>query len=323
MKHPYLRRFSAAVLCLLLLWALAVAAGALDTGRSCSLTLRYAQQDAAFPGLDIRIYRVAQFHADGTYERVEPYASWPVNLQGITSQKQWQDAASTLDAYITANGTAPYRTEITDGNGSVSFRDLESGIYLVSGAVAETPEGAWTFDRFLIFLPTPTETGHRYDVEALPKCSDFTETPEKVQYSLLKLWQDEGLEELRPEAVTVDILLDGAVQDTVVLSAANSWSHTWTAEAGIGQWTVVERDIPEEYWVTVTGDRTAFVITNSRMEWNPDDPGGGNDPTIPEIPPTGDIFPLWLWIVVLCLSGIALALLGIGLGRGQRREKRK
>ena len=65
------------------------------------------------------------------------------------------------------------------------------------------------------------------------------------------------------------------------------------------------------------------MITNSRMEWNPDDPGGGNDPTIPEIPPTGDIFPLWLWVVVLCLSGIALALLGICLGRGQRREKRK
>ena len=73
----------------------------MDTGRSCSLTLRYAQQDAAFPGLEIRIYRVAQFHADGTYERVEPYASWPVNLQGITSQKQWQDAASAAPEKLT------------------------------------------------------------------------------------------------------------------------------------------------------------------------------------------------------------------------------
>ena len=311
----------AAVLCFLLLLPLCAHAAQMDPKAGCSLTLRYTQEGVAFSGLEISIYRVAEAREGWEFQKLEPYSGWPVNIHGITSQEEWQTAADTLTAYITAEGTEPYRTETTDGSGTAFFDDLETGLYLVAGAVASNEQGTWSFDRFMVYLPTPGEDGYLYHVEALPKCSGFTPAPESRVYKLLKVWQDAGFEEQRPVSVTVDILLDGQVWETVILGPESDWSYTWEAPGDSGVWTVVERDIPEDYWVTVSEKEQAFVITNSRMEWEPDDPGGGNDPDTPVVPPTGDTFPLWLWIVVLCISGLLLVLLGVAGGRGHEKRK--
>ena len=321
MRKQLLIKLCGALLSLLLLLPLGVFAAEINPEAACSLTLHYTQEQVGFPGLEIRIYRVAEAMEDWTFEKLEPYSGWPVNIHGITSQAEWQTVADTLTAYIAAEGTAPYRTGITDEKGTVAFAELETGLYLVAGATAENEQGIWSFNRFMVYLPTPQGSEYLYDVEALPKCTGFTPAPEGTEYKVLKLWQDEGYEHLRPQSVTVDILLDGQVWETAILSPENDWSYTWKAPQGGGQWTVVERDIPEDYWVTVSEKDQTFVITNSYMEYNPDDPGGGNDPEPPIIPPTGDTFPLWLWITVMCISGFLLTLLGIA--RGRRDEKRK
>lgn len=321
MRKQRFFRICAAFCCLLLLLPLSVFAAEMDPEADCSLTLHYTREGTGFSGLEIRIYRVAEALEGWEFQKLEPYSDWPVNIQGITSQEEWQTVADTLTAYIAAKGTEPYRTETTDEAGTAVFEDLETGLYLVAGIVASNEKGSWSFNRFMIYLPTPQEGDYHYDVEAIPKCTGFTPAPESTEYKVLKLWQDEGFEAQRPRSVTVDILLDGQVWDTVILSRDNDWAYTWKAPAESGQWAVVERDIPEDYWVTVSEKEQTFVITNSYMEYNPDDPGGGNDPDTPITPPTGDTFPLWLWIVVLCISGFLLVLLGIAGGR--KHEKRK
>lgn len=289
-------------LCLFaLLWAClqphqASALTPLEPERLCSLKLHYTQNELGFGDLPIQIYRVAEAFPDGTFELLEPFSGYPVNIHGITSQKEWQDVASTLKAYIAADQLSPTRTENTDPQGSVVFRDLPTGLYYVQGILAENHSGTYKFNDFMVYLPTPLEDeGFNYDVEAVPKCTQFTPN---THYSVVKLWKDAGSEQDRPKNITVDILKDGQVYETVILNADNNWSYHWTVPQDTSIWTVVEKDVPQGYKVSIGENGTGFVITNTKT--TPSDPPG-----------TGDVFPLSIFTAALCISGLAMVLLGV------------
>ena len=74
-----------------------------DTGRKCTLTLHYTQNQQGFQDLEIGIYRVASVSSDGYYQLILPFSDYPVNIYNITSQKEWKDVAATLTAYILSN----------------------------------------------------------------------------------------------------------------------------------------------------------------------------------------------------------------------------
>ena len=84
----------------------------------------------------------------------------------------------------------------------------------------------------------------------------------------MKVWEDDGTE-ARPESVTVQLLRNGEVYDTVTLSDENGWSHTWTGLDKDDTWQVVEADVPDDYTVTVTREGITFVVTNTRSKDNP------------------------------------------------------
>lgn len=290
-----------AVFCLLL--PLSVHAEAWDTERLCTLTLEYSREGVAFADVEVAVYRVAEAHADGTYDLIAPYDGYPVNIHGITAQKEWQDVAATLTAYITADAVTPTAVGVTNAVGEVIFSDLPVGLYLVQGARAENEKGIYVFREFMIYLPTPTEEGiYQYDLRAKPKCDSYTPAD---TYRVVKLWKDAGTA-LRPNAVTVDIYKNGVLHETVSLNGDNGWSYTWTDNEH-AQWQVTERDVPEGYQVAVTHHEAVFTITNA----NPDAP--------PPPPATGDSFPWLMWAAIACLAGCTLMLLGLW---GRRYEKR-
>lgn len=122
----------------------------------------------------------------------------------------------------------------------------------------------------------------------------------KAELRVLKVWEDnDNAAGVRPGSVTVDLLRNGELYDTVELSAGNNWRHTWTGLSKTAQWQVVERE-QANYTVSVSTGGVTQVITNTYstditedkpplidME-DPDvplDPGfpGGSDPT-PEDP---------------------------------------
>ena len=266
----------------------------LEPDHICSLTLHYTQDGLGFEGLSVRIYRVAEAFPDGTFELVAPFSGYPVNIHGITSQKEWQDVASTLKAYVAADQVEPTAVATTDETGTAVWENLQTGLYFVHGVIAEKESGTYQFNDFMVYLPTPLEgEGFDYDVEAVPKCTQFIPN---THFSLVKLWKDAGNEQDRPKSVTVDILKDGQLHETVVLSQENNWSYNWTVPEGTEVWTVVERDVPAGYTVSISENGYAFVITNTKT--NPVDP-----------PVTGDVFPLWLLTSSLCISGFAIVLL--------------
>lgn len=273
-----------------------------DPDQACTLELEYSREGVGFVGMEVRIYRIADIYADGSYALIEPFSSFPVTIHGFTSQKEWHDAADTLAAYIVAQQLSPTASAFTGENGTAAFSGLTVGVYLVMGYSAELEDGICTFENFCIFLPAPQSDGTmRYDVTAKPK-STFEpkpEEPELLEYRVMKLWKEGADSSHRPDSITVDILRNGAVEETVVLSPENNWSYSWTAEDNGDVWTVVEKDVPEEYTVVITNTETCFVITNTRTA-PPDDP-----------PYTGDDISLGFWTGAMVVSGLLLVLTGI------------
>lgn len=232
-------------LCWMLLFLLFLPTAA-AAEQPCSLHVQYEEA-----GLEISIWRVA----DSDSKLVGDFAGLPVKIQGITSQTEWQAAASTLSACIEADSIAPTASGVTGLDGSVNFSDLETGLYLV-GAV----RGSREYQQALIFLPTPQADGILdYEMSLRPKSSD--PKPGK-EYTVIKLWKDDRCGH-RPKSVTVDIYRDGRLQDTILLSGANSWTHRWTDETGEGRWSVAERNVPEGYTVMVIPNGSVFLIINS------------------------------------------------------------
>ena len=70
-----------------------------------------------------------------------------------------------------------------------------------------------------------------------------------------------GDKSARPGYIYVQLLENGRVADTVVLSEANDWEYTWDELDADSQWRVVERDVPDGYTVTVEREGRVFVIT--------------------------------------------------------------
>lgn len=262
-----------------------------------SLTLYYRKDGATFADLQIGIYRIAEAFSDGSFDLIEPFASYPINIHGITAQEQWHYVAQTLCSYMVADQIKPDYEKATDENGAVLFSGLQTGLYFVREAVAEDDSGTYVFNQFMVYVPAPQPDGsYIYDVEAYPKCTGFVP---KDQYSVTKLWQDGGDQKSRPKAVTVDIYKDGVLFETQILSPENDWTYSWHVSVeDHGKWTVTERAVPDGYKVTIRQNGSSFSIINTRQ-------------VTPDIPQTGDSATPVLWTLLMCFSGFMLVILGV------------
>ena len=97
---------------------------------------------------------------------------------------------------------------------------------------------------------------------------DFTITNTKefkyIDVSVRKVWY--GADVVHPASVKVTLYRDGIAYDTVTLSAANGWSHTWKNLTDEFEWTVDEPSVPSGYYKTVRRDGYSFTITNTHVD---------------------------------------------------------
>lgn len=275
----------------------------LEPDRPATLTLHYQKEGVAFGNLQVEIFRVAEAFPDGSFQLIEPYASYPVDIYDITEQAQWDHVAQTLYGYMVANGLRPDRQGQTDANGTVTFTDLKTGLYFVREVTGENTAGTYVFNQFMVYLPTPQQDGsYLYQVEAYPKCTAFTP---KTQYTVTKLWRDSGKQNQRPGEVEIEIYKDGVLQETRRLNTGNGWTYTWYVSASQqGKWTVLEKNVANNYKVTVEQKGSHFSVINTIR-------------TKPNTPETGDLFSPLPWILLMSFSGVMLLLLGL---YGRRRK---
>lgn len=272
----------------------------IDPDKRSSLTLYYRYDNMPFEGVEIKTYRVAEINAYGQLSLTGIFADYPISIQGITSQTEWKQITSTLAAYITADGIKPDHTQKTDKEGKTVYTDILPGMYLTLSVSVKNGERVVIFENFMTVVPRMEQNGkYNYDGVAYPKYSSYVPEPEDAIYKVVKQWKDSGYEDKRPSYVEVDIFKDGVFWSTQKLTSENNWSFSWTSPNKKHIWTVVERNVEQDYTVTIVNDEYTVILTNLYIT-------EGGDP-----PPTGEMNTLWLPVLIMGLSGGIIMLLAM------------
>ena len=272
----------------------------------CSLTVSYCYGETAFSGIQVKLYRIAEVSADFRYTLAQNFAASGLILDGIRTTGEWDVVRSTLEAHILAYNIAPEFTSVTNEDGQVSFESLKTGMYLAIVNQVEQDDLHYQFDSALIALPGIEQDGrwqYQVSVNAKGEVLPPVDPDEEVGLKVLKLWRgDEGRND-RPKSIEVEIFCDGSSYKTVILSEENHWAYSWSAMDNGSSWTVVERNIPQGYTMTVEERQSTFVLTNTWTPTYPDDPG--------KPPQTGDTSNILLYVLLMIGSGSMLIILGV------------
>ena len=298
------------LLCLCLSWlprgawaaSTADAREPISPDKGCSLTIAYRYDGTNFSNHPVKLYKIADVSADLQYCLTAPFANSKLLLNGVQSVGEWNVIRATLEAHILAYDIAADLTAVTDEEGQVCFRDLKPGLYLAVTEKVSRDGWVYSFDSALIALPGLDADGlWQYNVAVVSKsaATALPETDAEMEFKVLKLWKGDQGRSDRPESVEVEIFRNGASYQTVVLSEENHWAYCWKAKDDGADWTVVERNIPSGYTLTIEKREASFVLTNTR----PTDP--------PDLPKTGDTANVMLWVVLMILSGSMLMVFGI------------
>lgn len=323
-----LKRLTCLVLALACLFALTMPV--LANGEN-SLTITYKNGGEILAGAPFSIYRVAWEDETGNLVVAEGFAKYNVNISN--DETTWPALASTLVAYAAMGRIRPDAQGVTNPSGILQIAGLADGIYLVEGALHQQSDQYFTSEPALIRLPgrSPTTGAVDRNVTMAPKAEwvpngggdDFEEETIKV----LKVWEDDGAAN-RPKSVTVHLLADGLILDTVKLQEENRWQHTWE-DLEVGHNYTVAEDNVDGYTITIQRRGITFVVTNTQKTVTlPHDPVAPGTPGTPDVPPVPDspeaVIPEtgqpWSYVLLLTAAGLLFLVIGLYIRRGADHE---
>lgn len=270
------------------------AAGAIDPSHEVGLTISFQNGGTPLVGAKFDLFLVATVDQYGRLTKTADFTSFHVDIRG-KNDEAWKTLASTLESYVLRDHITPADTGKTSSSGLLSFptegRSLTPGLYLVMGH--RHTQNGYYYDAqpFMVMLPSVDKAinewnyyvtaNAKHDATRIPEGSNV---PDTVTCKVLKVWEDDGYEEERPEEVVIQLLRDDDVYDTVKLSAETNWRHTWTGLDSRYKWTVVEKEL-DSYYVELTREGITFVVTNTYSVELPDEPTPITpDPELPDDP---------------------------------------
>ncbi|HCC01824.1 MAG TPA: hypothetical protein DEP60_03910 [Ruminococcaceae bacterium] len=276
-----------------------------DLSKVCSMTVNCQDGGQILKEVPVRIYRVAAVEKNGSFEYAGPFSTYQdkIKINGLSAASEWDASAATLSEYVAADGKPVTASQLSGNDGKAVFNNLQSGLYLVLLEHSMSGSTTYQFHPFLISLPNYDSQTHTWDYHVTvnpkgnsaaasepvypPSQDSFPENshgnpPSNWHYKVIKHWTDSGHDAKRPLRITIDILQNGKLLDTQVLSDQNNWTYEWSSEDSSAQWTVVERSIPNPYQVTIettnSTDTTSYVITNT---WPGSSSGPQREPSVP------------------------------------------
>ena len=335
-----------------------------DLDSKCTLTINSAYADVTY-----EVYRVCAIDKNVRFTPVAPFDVKPIsdtiiNQIAKESNQAWKDLIPSLASWLAGQGGTVKATDstVSGPDNKAVFTDLEPGLYLVRGVERQVDGKYYTPLDFLVTLPgwvRNDETGDDewiYDVEVTGKGEERPiNNPSYTSLKVLKVWEDNGNEEL-PTEVTVQLLYRKrgtndpfVVKETVTLTREND-SYIWSNLDDDYEWIIQEINVPEGYVSSTSQNGVNFVITNEyipEFEEFPDDPPPLDEfPNLPDIdipdedpplvgpPDLTDIededvplasLPqtgmLWWPVPILAVSGMFLFILGWGLHRRQQNDE--
>lgn len=312
--------------CTVLALSTADAAEPISLTEECTLTAVYRCEGQAFADIQVPLFYVAEISEDLQFSYTDDFSFLGLPLNGICSDSEWDALRSTLDTYIIADAMPPCAAGTTNEDGTVVFEGLEEGMYFIPSIAVEDDGLYCSFSCSLVALPglDPVDKSWSYHVSTLPK-PNMSVIPinDELSYKVLKLWRDTDNTESRTEGVEIDILRNGVTVETVLLSEENNWTYTWSSENDGSIWTVIERNIPDGYFMTLEKRSTTFIVTNTLEPSETEEPDETKVPYETDephetSPQTGDTSSVSLYILLLCLSGVMLIIVGV---TGKRKEE--
>ena len=217
-----------------------------------TVTLNDEANNSYIEGANIKIYKLADAYSNNHnldflyHENLESYQE-DIKNDNITNEILDIIYNSDISSY-----------ELTTNNlGYVSFNNLDLGLYLVE----QTNQvlGYSKIDSFLVYIPQGTENGWTYEVNATPK----TDIIRLMDITVEKKW-DIADSSTQPKEVTIELLKDGEVIDTVVLNDENNWTYTWYQIEESDTYSVKEKDVPSGYTDTYRQEDNKFIVTNTK-----------------------------------------------------------
>ena len=312
--------------CLLILCVLitaitipAYAAGVIDPSQDVEFTISYQTQNDGVPiqGAKFELYRVADVDAYARMTLTDDFSGYPIRLDDL-DQAGWDVLATTLKGHVWADSLTPEVSGETGADGCMTCT-LKPGLYLVIGYRRTIGEYTYSATPFLVFMPEENLEKNTWDytITAYPKAAgenNPSDDPDDrlITRKVLKIWDDAGKESGRPKEITVQLMCDGKVYDTVVLNADNNWRYAWDNLEQDHDWLVTEKAV-NGYTQAITQEGITFTVKNTVTPETPADPVRPSDPTLPQ---TG-----LLWWPVLPLVVVGLLLIVIGLFRRKGGER--
>ena len=270
-------------------------------------------------GVNFEIYQIATLTENGGFRTTARFSAFESDLQHISDP--WLLAAQ-LQYHVLESNLKPDGECATVQDGNAHFpqsgEKLEQGLYLVLGRRHQQSGYVYVMNPMLVSFPHYDEATKEYTNHCRIK-PKFERYPvpenEKITRKVLKIWQDKGYEIQRPPFITVSLLKNREVYDTVILNKDNGWSYTWTELSADAEWTVLEERV-EYYRPSVVLEGITFKLVNE-LNPPPEPPTEPTEPPSeptkppenpPKLPQTGQ---LWWPVPILFLVGIVFVVAGI------------
>lgn len=249
------------------------ALGVIDPNQAVSFSISYRVDGKPIQGVRFSVYQIASMNEQGSIRLTEPFSTLPVRLPDGNAEEEWRILATTLEGYIQSRQMMPTDVGTTDASGALSFPNeverLPHGVYLVLGEPRTIGSTVYLPTPSIVMLPGIDALTQEwtYDIPIEPKTEirNNPVLPEQPVYTMrevIKEWKDDGHQSARPSSITVQLLRNGILYDTVTLSEANQWHYTWEQLDNWASWTLTEQ-VPAGYTVTVEQKGITFLVTNT------------------------------------------------------------
>ena len=219
---------------------------------SLSITLVNEEYNEKVVGAEIEVIKVGTVGINNNnlaYSLIPELSNCNISLSNILDESLKGKIVNCVNSnnYNGSVGT-------TDESGKVGYNDLDLGLYLIKQN--NILEGYSAIDSYLITIPTLNDNLWVYDIDSVPK----TEIIKMFSLNVRKIWKTD--KEL-PDFITIELLLDGEIKDTVKLGKDNDWKYTWEKIPYSDKYTVREKDSPKGYTTIYDKDDTGLIVINA------------------------------------------------------------
>ena len=275
----------------------------IDVSKDCNLKVNYEYDDYDFDDVKVKIYHIATVTSNFQYNLSSNFNIYPLKINGLKNDSEWNALEQTLNSYIEADNIEEMLLESIEDN-EISISNLEPGLYFVKIDKIDTDDYTLLFDSFLISVPELLNNGTwNYDIDVYPKAEEYIPKYDEIKYIVTKQWLYDKI--TRPNSIYIEIYEDGNLSSKQVLSSKNNWTYEWITDDDGSTWTVVERNIPNNYNVSITNNKLNFTIINKDINYKENNPI------------TGDNIKLYFYLLIGTLIGLILLTVSFILNKKQ------